>query len=362
MVYRITTKYFGLVVLGAWLFLILNPPTLVQSQTAGLTASYAWRSAGVVIYYPAEWHVGEYDDLPVLVSTADGLAKAANGEAPGVPALGLLSYPQTNDLTAEAMLQTLFPDQTGLIQGRFAGTTSREGEFTDTETNQHIKFIGFRSPVTNNTQVLMAIAPPEAWEGFQPIWEDILASAEFFDGDAHLAFEDGEVSFQYPTRWQKADNGQVMVAAPTVDIATRVVNGDLTIAAPFIRVQLLVPSGLGIDGSAEDSPVQILARFIGEPLPKNIHQFAWAEDVPAASVEFEFADLTLVLVAVVQDDVSLLIGGGAPTAQWPSARHAILSTINFSVFNEITPPTQLNAFIAGETPTEAGIFGVVVAQ
>ncbi|MBI5928885.1 MAG: hypothetical protein HY862_06230 [Chloroflexi bacterium] len=327
------------------LILGMNQPVHAQDLTAMRT--FAWRSAGLIMQYPADWVQGDYQGNPLLVSTADGLDKASKGDVPGVPALTFLHYPQVGTISPTDLLLLIFPDQTTspMVVGGVSGIVA---QFEDTATGQTVEAVAFKSPSINQAHLVVAVAPTETWAEFEPRLQVMLSSIQFLSETASLEFAGGTVAFDYPDDWHTAANGQVVVASSEQPKAEAILEGDLKDAPPFIRAQLLVPSGIGIDPADAQAPRQILESFTGQTL-SNITEFEWGDGLPAALTQIEVEGISLLLVAVVNGDSALLMGGGATIEAWPTARVWIDGALNLTVYNEQIAPLTLEDFIAGDT-------------
>ncbi|MCB9436825.1 MAG: hypothetical protein H6673_07490 [Anaerolineales bacterium] len=341
------------------LLVALMPVSAQAPATA--THIFTWRPAALTLEYPAEWQAGVYESVSFLTSSPDGYTKAVNGDMPEEPAIAFYYYPATASLEPDALLAILFPTDTAPTTGSIGGTTTTQVNFVDAATDQHILAIAFRSPATRHAMVLAAITPSAAWEEFQPALTSLLGSAQFYIDSAALALFDTQVQFEYSNTWAQATNGQVVVAAPTTADAEAVLAGDL--ATPFVRAQLLTPSGIGVDASDPAAAETILLRFAGLPEEEIeiLTRFAWAEGMPAASAWLELDGVRLALVAVVHEDTALLIGGGAPVEQWEQVRAQVFAGINLTTFAETFATDDLTTLITGTSINETTRrFGMVI--
>lgn len=321
-----------------------RPAAFAQMSTE--THTFAWRSAGLIMQYPVDWLDGEYQGHPLLVSSADGLEKASSGGVPNTPALTFLHYPQAGNISPTELLLLIFPNQTAapLVIGGKDGVSA---QFADEVTDQTIWVAGFESPLLNQAHLIVAGAPTETWAEFEPRLQTMILSVRFLGETASLEFAGGLVTFNYPEDWFTASNGQVVVASAEQSKATAILAGDLAQAPPFIRSQLLVPSGIGIDPTNAQAPRQILETFAGQTLTSVI-EFEWGGGLPAALAQVELEGLNLLLLAVISGDHALLMGGGATTEDWPTARVWIDGALHMTVYNEQTAPRNLEDIIAGD--------------
>jgi hypothetical protein len=350
----------GGIVVGMMAATIFLSTPVITAQESPPVNDYTWRSAGMVIRFPGNWLIGNFNGVPIAASSPDALANALEGNAPASPAFAFLHYPQTDGLTDDGFLEVMFP---GLQadESRFAGTLAVQAQFDDEDTGQTIRVWSFISPVTRNPQILMVAAPQDEWETFEPTLDAILSTAQFLDGDAVFEFLEAEVVFQFPTEWEAVTNGQVFAVAPAAVNAQQVVDGDLETVPAFIRAQILAPSGIGIDPAEPTAVQQVLERFAGSAL-EDVQPFMWGEGMPAAAAEFTFEDKTLLLVAVINDDRALLMGGGSITDTWSENRRFVIGALNMTTFQTIAPPSNLDAILAGEVVQEDGVFGVTVGE
>ncbi len=334
-----------------WFLLILSlifhlgMGQMTYAQDTFGTKTFAWRGAGLIMQYPANWLQGEYEGHPLLVSTADALEKASDGEAPGAPALTFLHYPQTSAIAPVDLLRLIFPDQTttAMVIG---GLDAVSIQFEDAETGQTVWAAAFKSPLINQAHVIVAAAPNEAWVEFEPQLQTMIASIQFLAETTTLEFAGGVVTFNYPENWHAANNGQVVVVSEDEAKSEAILEGDLADAPPFIRAQLLVPSGIGIDPTADTAPRQILEVFTGQPLPI-VTEFEWGDGLPAALTLIEIESVQWLLVVVVDGDNALLMGGGVAVEVWPTARVWIDGALHLTVYNEQIAPLTLENIIAG---------------
>jgi hypothetical protein len=263
-----------------------------------------------------------------------------------------LFYPQARSLEPDQLMDVLFPD--GETTDHWLGNKAVQVEFTDDATGQFVRVIAFESPATQDSQLLVATAPPDMWDSFVPTLDTVLDNARFLQDTAELAFFDATVKFEYSHQWVQTNNGQVIIVAPTEDDANAIMEGNLENASPFVQSQLLVPSGVGVDPDSPTAAEDILIRFVGSTENiENIQHFDWAEEMPAASALFEFNGLQLVVVAVVNGDTALLISGGASLNEWPAVQRLIIGSINLTQFDEILPPSDLTQIITGQQMQDA---------
>jgi hypothetical protein len=331
------------------------PARYLVAQDEPLMRTFTWRTAGLTINYPAEWQVGSYDEHPLLASTPDALTNANAGQFPGAPALAFLYYPQASDLTPAELLAVIFPGQTGEAWS-LGGLSSVRAQFEDEATGQTVLAVAFKSPLLNRPHLLAAVAPTDQWGAFAPLIETMIASVRFLRETALLEFLGAKVSFYYPLEWEQVSNGQVLVAGPAQASNRAILRGDLQDAPPFVRAQLLAPAGIGVDLADPQAALKILESFTGQTLT-DVQEFEWAEGLPAAAAALDFEGLTLLLVAVVDGDTALLIGGGAPSEQWAEAQPTILGVLNLTLFNDNPPGDDLDAALLGAS-TEGRRLGV----
>lgn len=329
----------------------------IQAQETATTRTFTWRSAGLILQYPVDWQVGEYEGNSLLASTTEALENASDGDAPSAPTLTFLHYPQTGNITPPDLLKLAFPDRESndISLGGVNGVVS---QFEDETTTQTVRAIVFNSPLTKQAHLLVAVAPIETWASFEPILDAMLASVQFLGEVASLEFAGGKMSFNYPTAWRTATNGQVLVASVDQTSAAAILDGNLQATPPFIRAQLLIPSGIGVDPEAGDAPRQILETFTGQTLTE-VREFEWGDGLPAAASSLEFEGLQLLLVAIVDGDSALLIGGGATIEAWPTTQVIIDGALNLSVYNEQAAPLELENLLQVEHGIEDGPFGMV---
>jgi hypothetical protein len=350
-------RYFFAVIIGL-IIINLSGGTTGQAQEAAATHTFTWRSAGLILQYPAGWQVGAYEGNPVLASTAEAMENASDGDAPGAPTLTFLHYPQTGNISPTDLLKLAFPERES-ENISIGGVNGIVSQFEDEATAQTVRAVVFNSPLTKQAHLLVAVAPSETWATFEPVLDAMLASVQFLGQVASLEFAGGIVLFNYPTGWQTAANGQVVVASADVTSATSILDGKLQDASPFIRAQLLIPSGIGVDPEVEDAPRQILETFTGQTLG-DVREFEWGEDgLPAAASNLEFEGLQLLLVAIVDGDSALLIGGGSTIEAWATMQAIIDGALNLSVYNEQAAPLELENLLQVERGIEDGPFGMV---
>lgn len=331
-----------------------SQPTQAQDDEA--LHAYTWREMGLLMRYPASWVSTNYAGLPMLITDANAVAAAEQGESPAVPALGFLYYPQARDLNTSELLNTVFPDvETNASE--VSGVNAISATYDDEETAQTIHILAFESPVTRDPGIILAVAPVGEWDNFAAEFNTVMASVEFLDTAAEMSFFDGEVQVNVSDNWQTASNGQVLGIAPNLDTAEAVVTGDISDLEGFLRAQIVVPSGLGVDADSPTAAQEVLERFVGQPLT-TVHNFEWAEGVPAVATEFKFGNLTLLMVAVVDGDTALLIGGGAQANNWVRYQDWVFGMLNMTVFNEYPAPTNLDAILRGDAVEGDGIFGM----
>ena len=330
----------------------------VQAQTDTPHLTYTWREMGILMHYPATWSQTNYANLPMFVTSVEDVDAAEQGNAPNMPAVGLLYYPQARDLNADDFASTLFPESE-LIPSQVLGLDAFTVDYVDEDTHQTVHAVAFESPVTRVPGIVLGVAPAGEWTGFAPEFNALLNSLEFLGTTTDLSFVDGEVGFRVPSNWSAADNGQVLALAPELSTAEAVVRGELDGLPGFIRAQLVVPSGIGIDAASPTAAQEVLERFVGESLPNTIN-FMWAEEFPAVAAEFEFGDLNLLMVVVVDGNSALLIGGGASSANWEMYQAWVFGTLNMTVFNEQPAPANLDAILRGEVDTGDGVFGMAL--
>ncbi len=340
--------------------IILLVVSQTTAQTDELNNIFTWRQAAMTLEYPAEWEVGQYADNPIIASDLSALTNANHGQAPGAPAITFLYYRQLRALPTTEFMNLLFPDVT--TETSNLGLNGLQTTFLHEETNQKIQVIVFESPATRSVQAIMATAPSEQWDNFRDTLVNILASVQFMPDTANLELFGTQVVFEYPDGWAEASNGQVIVAAPNQISADTILTGNLDESVPFVRSQLLEPSGIGIDPNDPNAAVEILLRFVGLPLEEieAIHRFEWATDIPAASARFEFNGLRLIMVAAINGNTAMLIGGGAPADTWEADQAIILGALNLTQFNEVAPPSNLTAIVTSEHAEEIQRFGAVV--
>lgn len=328
---------------------LLLPPTIHHSEAQDDMSSqvFIWREAALALEYPADWHVGFFEDLPIVTNTASGLALASIGEAPGEPAMSFLFYPQAKNLGTRELMDVVFPEVE--VTEHWLGIDGLQAEFAHEETGQMVRIIAFKSPATQASQILVASAPQDIWEDFVPILDSMLNSIQFLNDTAELEFFDAIVKFEYFDEWVETNNGQVLIAAPTLDAANSILDGEIENASPFIQAQLLVPSGIGVDPDSETAAEDILLRFVGSPdRVDHLQRFDWAEGMPAASAFFEFNGLQLVIVVVVNGDTAMIVSGGATVNQWSEVQRMVIGSINLTQFGEATPPRDLTQIITGQ--------------
>lgn len=317
-----------------------------HAQDSFTTKTFAWRGAGLIMQYPAHWLQGEYEGHPVLASTPDALEKAHNGEAPGAPALTFLHYPQAGVIAPADLLLLVFPNQTitPMVMGGLDGMSM---QFEDAGTGQTIWAAAFKSPLVSQSHLVVAAAPTEAWAEFEPQLLTMVASIQFLAETASLEFAGGLITFNYPEAWHAASNGQVLVVSGDQAQSEAILEGNLTDAPPFIRAQLLVPSGIGVDPTDPQAPRQILELFTGQA-PTDVAEFEWGDGLPAVLTLMEVEGINLLLVVVVDGDHALLMGGGAAVEAWPTARVWIDGSLHLTVYNEQIAPLTLENIIAGD--------------
>lgn len=342
------------------MFFVPLMPSSAQSSVP-TTHIFTWRPAALSLEYPIEWQAGTYEDIAFLTSSADGYAKAVIGSAPEEPSLAFYYYPATATLEPNALLTILFPSDAIPSAGSLGDVPTTEIRFVDNATNQSILAIAFRSPATRHSAVIAAIAPTDKWDNFQPVLDAMLSSVQFYTQTAQLELFGTKALFEYSRAWVQATNGQVVVAAPTIVDAEAILTGNLN--APFIRAQLLTPSGIGVDADDPSAAETILLRFAGLPEDKIeiLTRFEWAEGMPAAAAWLELNGVRLALVAVINDDTALLIGGGAPAEQWDSVRAQVLTGLNLTFFVETPSDHDLTRLILGSmTNDTTRRFGMVI--
>ncbi|NDJ84461.1 MAG: hypothetical protein GYB66_01115 [Chloroflexi bacterium] len=353
-------------ILALSIALALPSSSNVSAQDAAEVSVYTWRDAAMTLQYPAEWAVGSYAGNPLLATSGTALDNAGQGLAPGEPAITLLFYPQVKDQTPSELLETVFPNLEAPASEYELGAGAVRAEFADENTGQRFVAIAFISPATRDTQLLVAAAPTEMWADFEPSMERILDSVAFLSDTAELSFFDTSVVFEYDDAWQLQGDGQVVVVGNTSMTAERVLDGDFTDVGPFVRSQVLIPSGIGIEPEDPEAATNVLLRFLGIPAEniEVLQVFEWAEGMPAASAWFEFSGLRMVMVAVVNGDTAMLIGGGAPIDQWANASAQILGALNLTRFAETPPVDNLTAIVTGEViaSDRSRVFGALVQE
>lgn len=331
---------------------LLLPSTAphIQAQADDTNHVFIWREAALAFEYPADWSFGFFEDHPVLTSTPSGMDLARTGQAPGEPAMTFLYYPQARALEPNELMAVIFPDVE--MTEHWLGNKAVYGEFADEANGQMVRVIAFESPATQDAQVIAATAPSEMWGSFVPALDTVLENARFLNDTAELSFFDVLVQFEYFDQWGQTNNGQVLVVAPTSEAATAIMNGDLENATPFVRAQLLVPSGVGVDPDSPTAAEDILIRFVGTTENLDMQHFDWSEEMPAAVATLEFNGLQLVVISVVNGDTALLMTGGASVEEWPVVRRLIIGSLNLTQFGEILPPPDLTQMITSQTIAE----------
>lgn len=351
-----------------WLHLILlvglvavpfagaEQPAVAQNDAP--TNTYTWREMGVLMHYPTSWNQTNYAGLPMFVTDPAGVGAAEQGTASNVPALGLLYYPQARDLKAQDFARTLFPE-IAQTSTQFLGIDSFTVDYVDEETNQNVHAVAFESPITRVPGIILGVTPVGEWDSFAPEFSTVLNSLEFLGTSADLSFTNGEVELRAPSSWAVAENGQVLALAPELNDAEAVVRGELDGSPGFIRAQIIVPTGIGVDSASPTAAQEVLEQFVGEELSNPIN-FMWAEEMPAMVAEFEFGELTLLMVVVIDGDTALLIGGGAPVSNWETYQAWVFGALNMTVFNEQPAPANLDAILRGEVDAGDGVFGMTL--
>lgn len=332
--------------------LTYSPDASADAQSENAKHIFTWREAAMTIEYPADWLVGAYEGHTVVTSDAVALEKATQGQAPGSPFITFLFYPQARTLNTRALLSAIFPgvDGSDYLLGTAKGLRA---EFNDESTQQHLLAISFESPATRSKQVLVAGADSSQWGDFAAPLDEILATAKFMRGSALLEVFGTKTTFTYVTEWIQRSNGQILVAAPSEKTVEGILAGNIQQTEPFVRAQVLVPSGIGVDPEAPTAAQDILLNFLGQT-PEAIdvlRNFEWAEGMPAASALLDYEGLRLLMIVVVQGDSALVIGGGAPIAQWAESQAAIVGALNLSKFNDVAPLTLLTPIVMGQLET-----------
>ncbi len=332
----------------------------VQAQEPTDQHIFTWREAVMTVAYPADWHIGAYAGNPVLSSTESALAQAELGETPDDPAVTFLFYPAAKTLTPDELIAVIFPDiETAPYS--FGGIDALRAEFMNGDETHVAHAIAFMSPATRNSQIILAVSSVDDWDSFEPTLDAMLNSAHFLNDTAELDFFGSTVTFEYFDGWVQQASGQVLVAAPDTASTNTILEGNLQTAAPFVRAQLLIPSGIGIDFANPDAATEILTRFIGSAADQvEMQRFEWAEDMPAASASLEFEGSQLVLVAALQEDTALLLVGGAPLDSWADNQAFILGAMNMTQFQDIPPTPNLTPIINRQAGDDAEIFGMAV--
>jgi hypothetical protein len=343
---------------GIILILLLNAvPTPLHAQEELSLQTFTWREAGLIFQYPGGWHAGEYQPhYEMLASNPDALQKALAGEVPGAPTLGFVSYDEIGELQPREVMHLFFPEVTA-EEGRLAGTRTLTAEFEDSDNGQMMRVTAFISPVTRKSQLMVAVAPSDQWTSFTPLLESILTTAQFLNGDAIFEFLGIGVTFQFPTEWVQDNNGQVLAAAPRNSQVESVLAGEYSTVPVFVRAQVLVPSGMDLP-EGEDTATAILRRFAGDE-NLAVHTFAWAEGVSAASAEFTSDNQTMLMVAIVEDDKAILVGGGSSSETWATNRAFVLGALDTTQFEGYVAPLNLDELLLGAGEEEA-IFGAVI--
>ncbi len=353
------TRWLQVIVLLTLLILpFANVGPVAHAQDTASSQVYTWRELAILVHYPATWTQTSYTNLPMFVTDAAGVEAVAQGQAPNVPAVGLLYYPQAHDLNADEFIATMFPEQTvqpTLVQGEDAFAV----EYVDEATGQAVYAISFESPVTRVPGIILGVAPDGDWASFAPEFNDVLANLEFLGTDADFDFAEGEAELRAPSNWAVADNGQVLAVASELTVAEAVVRGELDDLTGFVRAQIVVPSGLGLDIEAETIAQDVLERFVGTELENPVN-FMWAEEMPAVAAEFQFGDLTFLMVAIVSGDNALLVGGAATAENWTTYRAWTQGALNMTIFNEQPAPANLDAILNGDADMGDGVFGMVL--
>lgn len=353
-------------ILGLLLFIIgafLRPEqaskrVMAQDQ-AEANHVYTWREAAMTLEYPADWLVGDYAGNGVIASTPDALEKATQGQAPGAPFLSFLFYPQARTLDVGTLLGVIFPGVEG-ANYQLGVARGLRAQWDDEANAQTLSLISFESPATRTRQILVAGADETQWGAFVPTLETVLSTVRFLRSTATLEIFGSKVGFRYNNQWVQSNNGQVMVVAPNERSAAGILAGNIDQNVPFVRAQLLIPSGVGVDPASDAAADEILVRFLGLA-PDNIEvfeRFMWAEDMPAASAWFELDGVRLVMIAVVHEDTALVIGGGAPAESWARYQADVLGALDMATFKDIAPTRELTLIATGRLRTgDTGIIG-----
>jgi tetratricopeptide (TPR) repeat protein len=300
---------------------VKNDIAAMQQREVVLSAEYGNSFAGYRLRYPEGWTHLEGEPGTVVFTSNSG--------AEGAPLFGVASIPlqdlgQGVDLSGVTTVEELVVgmatnyhvDPQQMSPFLLAGQPALVGDWeTGPENRKKVGKIGF-FVYRGLGYVVMSVAAPDQWAGFQPLGLAMLGSLAMVEPDVSAEYGGEAYSLRYPAGWVYEDKAALTTFTPLPGLTPD--------EAPYLAVlvgEKNIAQSFKLQGPFSASAViaafvQLLDAQAGEPVERTFgDQAALAVDFEAEENGVPIAG-TLVLLMQTREPMAVL--GAAPGPRWDS--------------------------------------------